>query len=152
VPLTYQQKKDLSVKETNQIKKPKVLIVDDNEEFLEELKEMLSFHGFNIETVSDCERALSVAYEMKPDVVLLDLKMAPKSGFQVADELKHSLKFGSVPVVAMTGFFTEKEHVLMMKLCGINAFILKPFSPQALISKLESALGRTSNNESADAT
>ena len=121
---------------------PKILIVDDNVELLEELQDMLSQSGYDVETTSDAEKAFSLAHEMKPSLILLDLKMSPKSGFQVADELRHSLQMKEVPIIAMTGFFTEKEHVLMMKLCGIKTFILKPFQPVNLISKVEFALGR----------
>ncbi len=121
---------------------PRILVVDDNPEFLEELQEMLSQNGYQTKTLSDSEQALAVAHAVKPEVILLDLKMSPKSGFQVADEMRHSFKMKDVPIVAMTGFFTEKEHILMMKLCGIKTFILKPFNPIDLIAKVEFALGR----------
>ena len=119
----------------------KIMIVDDNRELLEELEEILSAKGYTVDTVGDSEQALALAHQIKPDLVLVDLKMIPKSGFQVADELRHSLYLRDVPIIAMTGFFTEKEHVLMMKLCGIKAFILKPFKPSNLIAKIEFALG-----------
>ena len=121
---------------------PRIMIVDDNIELLEELKEMLSRGGYDVETVFDAAKAFGTAHDLKPAVILLDLKMSPKSGFQVADELRHSLQMKDVPIIAMTGFFTEKEHVLMMKLCGIKTFILKPFRPADLIAKIEFALGR----------
>ena len=121
---------------------PRIMIVDDNMEFLEELEEMLSQSGYEVTTLPDSNRAFATAHEIKPAVILLDLKMGPKSGFQVADELRHSLQMKDVPIIAMTGFFTEKEHVLMMKLCGIKTFILKPLKPVNLISKIEFALGR----------
>ena len=121
---------------------PRIMIVDDNMELLEELEEMLTQSGYEVATLSDSGRAFALAHEIKPAVIILDLKMGSKSGFQVADELRHSLQMKDVPIIAMTGFFTEKEHVLMMKLCGIKTFILKPFNPVNLISKVEFALGR----------
>lgn len=141
--LSYRQNQNESLKDTTQVLgDPKILIVDDNLELLEELQEMLSQSGYQTETVSDSERALTVAHAVKPELILLDLKMSPKSGFQVADEMRHSFQMKDVPIIAMTGFFTEKEHILMMKLCGIKTFILKPFSPVNLITKVEFALGR----------
>ena len=121
---------------------PKIMIVDDNMELLEELAEMLSQSGYEVEIVNDSNRAFAAAHAIKPDLIMLDLKMSPKSGFQVADELRHSVHLKDVPIIAMTGFFTEKEHILMMKLCGIRVFILKPFKPVNLIAKIEFALGR----------
>ncbi len=78
--------------------------------------------------------------------------MSPKSGFQVADEVRNSLLLKDVPVVAMTGFFTEKQHFLMMKLCGIKTSILKPFRPINLISKIEFALGNRVEEYDTDET
>lgn len=123
-------------------KMPTVMIVDDNYELLEELQEMLTLGGYHVEIVHDSAVAFEQAHRIKPDVVLIDLKMSPKSGFQVADELRHSTHMKEVPIIAMTGFFTEQEHILMMKLCGIKIFILKPFNPINLIAKIEFALGR----------
>jgi DNA-binding response OmpR family regulator len=128
---------------TSQIQ-DKILIIDDNEELLEELKGMLVNSGYAVETLSDSKNALSVAQSMMPALILVDLKMNPKTGFQVADELRHAFYLKDIPIIAMTGFFTEKEHILMMKLCGIKSFILKPFRPSGLLAKVEFALGRRS--------
>jgi len=119
----------------------RILVVDDNEELLQELQTMLELGGYDVIAMSDSSDAFDVAFKKKPNVILLDLKMSPKTGFQIADEVRNSLLLKDVPVIAMTGFFTEKEHLLMMKLCGIKISILKPFQPVNLIAKIEFALG-----------
>jgi DNA-binding response OmpR family regulator len=120
----------------------KIMIVDDNTEFLEELHEMLTQSGYHVEVVADSGRAIELARTMKPELILIDLKMSPKSGFQLSDELRRSPDLNDIPIIAMTGFFTEKEHVLMMRLCGIKTFILKQFNHVNLISKIDFGLGR----------
>ncbi len=139
---TYQNQYNPDKHAVATLETPRIMIVDDNIEFLEELQEMLFQSGYETEVVCDSDRAFTVAHVIKPHLILIDLKMTPKSGFQVADELRHSAQMKDIPIIAMTGFFTEKEHVLMMKLCGIKAFILKPFKPVNLIAKIEFALGR----------
>ncbi len=119
---------------------PKIMIVDDDIELLEELKEILSFNKYEVEVMPNSALAFEVASEIKPDLVILDLKMKPKSGFQLADELHNSFKTKSIPLLAITGFFTEKEHVLMMKMCGIKNTLLKPFDPESLLMKVASVL------------
>ena len=136
----------------NKATKPRILIVDDNVELLEELENMLNTGGYEVTAVSDGTRVFDIALKNKPDLILLDLKMSPKSGFQIADEAKHSLLLKDVPVIAMTGFFTEKQHFLMMKLCGIKTFILKPFRPLNLITKIEFALGNRLEEYETDGT
>ena len=132
-----QQDTHVAVERTN----PLVMIVDDNTELLEELEDLLKLGGYDVIAISDCTKALDTALGSKPDLILLDLKMSPKSGFQIADEIRNSIALKDVPVVAMTGFFTEKQHSLMMKLCGIRTHILKPFRPLNLFTKIEFALG-----------
>jgi len=132
--------------------KRRILIVDDNVELLEELENMLSMGGYEVTALSDGTRLFDVVLNNKPDLILLDLKMSPKSGFQLADEARNSLLLKDVPVIAMTGFFTEKQHFLMMKLCGIKTSILKPFRPVNLITKIEFALGNRLEEYEVDGT
>lgn len=134
------------------VDKPRILIVDDNVELLEELENLLSMGGYDVTALSDGTKVFEVALKDKPDLILLDLKMSPKSGFQIADELRNSIILKDVPVVAMTGFFTEKQHLLVMKLCGIKTSILKPFRPLNLITKIEFALGNCFEEFNTDGT
>ncbi len=121
--------------------KPLIMVVDDNVELLEELENLLRLGGYDVIALNDGTKVLETAVKNKPDLILLDLKMSPKSGFQIADEARNSPLLKGTPVIAMTGFFTEKQHFLMMKLCGIKTSILKPFRPLNLITKIEFALG-----------
>lgn len=120
--------------------KGKVMIVDDDSEFLQELKEILDLSGYEVTQVSDPKSVLREAENKIPDVILLDLKMEGLNGFEVADQLKHTEKTGQVPIIAMTGFYTEEEHMSLMNICGIQRCILKPFNPLDVISAIEMAL------------
>ena len=132
--------------------KPLIMIVDDNVELLEELENLLKLGGYDVIALSDGDKVFDAALENKPDLILLDLKMSPKSGFQIADEARNSLSLKDVPIIAMTGFFTENQHLLMMKLCGIKTSILKPFKPLNLITKIEFALGNRLEEYETDGT
>ena len=117
--------------------KKKIMIVDDDREFLEELTETLALSGYDTEAFSDGASALKMAHKIKPDVILLDLNMKEKSGFEVADELKYGSRTAHIPIIAMTAFYTGKEHALLMHMYGITTCLLKPFSPADLIAKIE---------------
>jgi len=132
--------------------KPLIMVVDDNVELLEELENLLKLASYDVIAISDGTKVLDAALKNKPDLLLLDLKMSPKSGFQIADEARNSSILKDVPVVAMTGFFTEKQHFLMMKLCGIRTSILKPFRPLNLFTKIEFALGNRLEEYDTDGT
>ena len=115
----------------------KILIIDDDRELLEELKELLIMGGYEVMVLSDSEKALEWVAKHKPKIVLLDLKMFPKSGFQIADDLRYCEDRKEITVIAMSGHFTQKDHLFLMKQCGVEAFLTKPFKPLNLISQIE---------------
>ncbi|MDD5584786.1 MAG: response regulator [Candidatus Omnitrophica bacterium] len=117
----------------------KILVVDDDEGFLDELSEALSMRGFQIIEVDDPCAALEVAEKTNPDLILLDLKMPQKSGVQLAYELKSIKEFSRIPVVAMSGFFKDKYSDLLTS-CGIKACFKKPFNIDAVIKKISNIL------------
>jgi len=117
----------------------KVMIVDDDKEFLQELEELLLESGYDMIVVDDATAVLDVASRAKPDVILLDLKMPGKSGFQVADELKHISQLSNVPIIAMSGFFKDNYGPLL-NICGIKRCLKKPFNPLDIIAEIEEAI------------
>jgi len=121
----------------------KIMVVDDDKNFLDELAEVLSLGGFEVVGVNDPREAIEKVRSAKPDLVLLDLRMPGRSGFQIADELKHSQEFMHLPVLAMSGFFTEVEHMLLMNLCGIQKCLKKPLNPDNVIAQITEVLAKT---------
>ncbi len=126
----------------------KILLVDDDVELLVELKEMLTYSNYDVEIMFNSGLAFEKTCELKPDLVILDLKMKPKSGFQLADELQNSILTKQIPIIAITGFFTDREHVLMMKMCGMKHVILKPFNPTDILAKIKAVLDGTDDSVS----
>lgn len=120
--------------------KKKILIVDDDKEFLEELREMLAVAGYEVTGVSDSIAAVKIARVVEPDLILLDLRMKAMSGFEVADTMKGFPETSGIPVIAMTGFYTLKEHAWLMNFCGIKRCITKPFNPLDIIAEIENVL------------
>lgn len=119
--------------------KNKIMIIDDDKKFLDQFNDILTLSGYDVVIVSDALAVLDVATRAKPDVILLDLKMPKKSGFQIAEELRNFSELNNVPIVAITGFFKE-ENVPLMSLCGIKRCIKKPLYPLDVIAQIEGAL------------
>lgn len=118
-------------------RKRKIMIIDDDAELLTELGETLMASGYDSEGFSDGDEALKMVGIKKPDLILLDLKMNGKNGFQIADTLKHMPETASIPIIAMTGYYTEKQHTMLMYVCGIQLCVTKPFNPLDIIAKIE---------------
>ncbi len=118
----------------------KIMVVDDDKEFLEELKEMLIFSGYEVTGINDSTIALKVARVVKPDVILLDLRMRSTSGFEIANGLKSLIETSNIPVIAMTGYYTLKEHSWLINFCGIKRCLKKPFNPLDIIAEIEKVM------------
>ena len=120
----------------------KILVVDDDKEFLEELRALLVRTGYDVTAVSESASAVKIARETKPDLILLDLKMSAVSGFEVAEGLRHFPETRATPIIAMTGFYTVKEHSWLMVFCDIKKCLKKPFNPSDVITEIERVLQR----------
>jgi len=120
--------------------KVRVLVIDDNVELLKELKEIFVSEGYDAEVINSGVKAIETVYQYRPDIILLDLKLKEKSGFQIADDIRHLPEISGIPIIAMTGFYTENQHKSFMKQCGINDYLIKPFEPGDAISKMEGLL------------
>lgn len=115
----------------------RILLIDDDGDFLEELRELLILSGYNAIAVNDGMEALRIARELRPDLILVDIKMKGINGFQVADRFNQSFDTSHIPIVAMSGHFNNGEHTRLINMLGIKALIKKPFRPLDIITHIE---------------
>jgi CheY-like chemotaxis protein len=124
----------------------RIMIVDDDLELLEEMKEMLTFGKYDVEAVGDSGVAYEKACELQPNLIITDLKMRPKSGFQLAYEFQNSFKTKFIPMIALTGFFAEKEYASMLKMYNIKHTISKSSNAIDFLAKVKSVLDESKKN------
>lgn len=138
----YLRQKEMTAIWADKMAHKKVMILDDDKEFLEELQETLSLSGYDPIAINDTDGFMAAVERVKPDVILLDLKMPKKTGFQIAFELKEYAQNARVPVIAMSAFVKE-GYVSLMELCGIKKCLRKPFNPLDIIAEIEKQLSET---------
>ena len=119
-----------------------ILIVDDDPDILELLKMNLEPEGYNIRMANDGERAVQSACLNPPDLILLDVMMPHKDGFQVIEELKEIEHTKNVPVILLTARGQTEDKVLGLD-TGADDYITKPFDLRELTARVEAVLGRT---------
>jgi len=119
------------------MRKAKVMIIDDNADFTDELKETLAACDYEVEVCNDSKSAVKKISKTMPDVVLMDMKMPGKSGLEVAYELKRNRDTARITIIAMSAFYIEKET---LRVCGIESSITKPFNPVDIINRIEQAI------------
>jgi len=117
----------------------KILIVDDDADLVELLCFNLKKAGFSIGTASDGVEALKKARTIQPDLILLDLMLPELDGFAVCEILRRDSLTASIPIIMVTALSGELGRLAGLD-CGANGYVRKPFSPKALVSKVESLL------------
>ncbi|MCM1256982.1 MAG: response regulator [Roseburia sp.] len=126
-----------------------ILVVDDSVINLANVEQKLK-DRYEIITVNSGDRALRYLKSEKPDLILLDIKMAEMDGIQTLKEIRKLGNGADVPVIMLTSQGDKGSIVETQKL-GICDYVLKPFDPQELRSRIEKAL-RSKARDEADAT
>jgi DNA-binding NtrC family response regulator len=127
-------------------KKLKVLLVDDEKEFVESLGERLELRNLDAEVVYDGEQALKAVKEGSHDVMVLDLRMPGINGIEVLRQVKKTKP--DMQVVVLTGHGTEKDEKEAKRL-GAYAYMKKPVDVDALVGTLHKAWNRLKKSKKA---
>ncbi|MGO9482273.1 MAG: response regulator [Candidatus Kryptoniota bacterium] len=118
-----------------------VLVVDDEKDIVQLIRYNLEREGFKVESASDGNDALKKANEVKPDVILLDIMLPGKDGYEVIKSLNQNEKTAGIPVIFLTAKSAEFDEVLGLEL-GADDYIVKPISPRKLVSRIRAVLRR----------
>ena len=120
--------------------KQKIMIVDNDKDFLGQLEELLGLSGYEMIAVDTSSAVVDLAVRTRPAVIILDVKMPGKTGFQVAEELRNVSEMRDVPIIVMTGFYSRDECHQVIEQYGINQCLIKPFQPLDVIDSIEKLL------------
>lgn len=116
----------------------RILAVDDAATILLRITDALEKH-YEVITVNSGTRALRFLEKEKPDLILLDIRMAPKDGFETLREIRSIPDRADIPVIMLTGV-EDKESVLEGIKLGVCDYVLKPFTPDDLLERIQLAL------------
>ena len=108
-----------------------ILVVDDDPEIVSMLSTRLTARGYNVSSAGDGHRALELAKRERPDVVLLDVMMPGKSGWEVARALKQDPVTQSIKIVMVTAI-GQQVNEITSPLYGADAHVDKPFEFEKL--------------------
>lgn len=117
---------------------PTILVVDDEESFIEALQVGLKREGFRVEVARDGAEALAVFDAVRPDAVLLDVMLPKISGTDVCREIR---KKSSVPIIMVSAKGAEIDTVVGLEV-GADDYIVKPYRLRELVARLRAALRR----------
>ncbi len=117
----------------------KLLLAEDSLTIQRVFEMTLRQSGISLTVVDNGEDAIRLAREISPDVVVADVSLPGKDGFEVAEELRSPEAGGTVPVLILAGTLSPFDEERFKK-CGANGVLFKPFESRELIEKVESLL------------
>ena len=118
----------------------RILIVDDEQELVKAVQIRLQQAGYETLVAHDGQEGLEKAKKEKPDLIILDLMLPKMDGYKVCGLLKIDSRFSKIPIIIFTAKAREEDKKMGQEV-GANAYITKPFDPQALLSKIKELLG-----------
>ncbi len=125
----------------------RVLMVDDDQTLLSLLGQFLRDQDFNVYEALSGVSALRLAYEMHPDIVLLDVMLPGMDGWEICARLR---EMSHVPIIMLTAKATEADKLRGFRL-GVDDYVTKPFSFAELVARIQAVLERASAGGRQDA-
>jgi DNA-binding response OmpR family regulator len=119
---------------------PSILLVEDDASLAEWIKNYLQGHHFQLHHLADGNRVIEWATKQKPDLIILDVMLPGKSGFDLCRELR---EFYQNPILMLTACDEEADEVLGLEL-GANDYLGKPVRPRVLLARIKVLLRRES--------
>ncbi len=120
----------------------KILVVDDSEKNVELLEAILQAADFEVLKAYNGKQAIEMVGKERPDLILLDLMMPSMNGYQVCQTLRKDIANASLPIIAITAVMDQPEDYGPALTAGFDAYIVKPFKKEELISKIEDLLSQ----------
>jgi DNA-binding response OmpR family regulator len=120
---------------------PRVLSIEDDAAMGQFLKAVFTAQGFTMDLATDGNAGLEMARRRRPDLVILDLLMPYKNGFEVLKELKDAPDTRAVPVIILSSNSREEDIVKALN-AGADDFVVKPFRARELVTRVRKVLER----------
>lgn len=116
--------------------KPVILVIEDNEKNAYLVTFILEKYGYKVIHARDGESGISLASQIKPDLILLDIQLPVMDGYAVACELTRNEELQVIPIVAVTSYAMsgDRERILA---AGCVGYIEKPINPATFMAEIE---------------
>ena len=113
----------------------RVLLIEDEPNIIEAVRFILSRDGWHVDTHSDGKTAVAAVASRRPDLVILDVMLPNRSGFDILEDLRASDATASLPVLMLTARGQKKDRETAERL-GANSFMTKPFSNSEVLEEV----------------
>jgi two-component system cell cycle response regulator DivK len=113
----------------------RILVVEDQEDNRQILRDLLAHAGYEVFEVSDGEQAQPAAAEHHPDVILMDIQLPILDGYEATRRIKADPALNHIPIIVVTSYALSGDET-KARAAGCDAYVVKPYSPRALLAKI----------------
>jgi two-component system, cell cycle response regulator DivK len=113
-----------------------ILVVEDQEDNRQILRDLLANAGFRMIEAHDGEQALVVARSLRPDLILMDIQLPHVDGYEATRRIKRDPDLSSIPVIAVTSYALSGDEARARE-AGCDAYVAKPYSTRLLLKQIE---------------
>jgi DNA-binding response OmpR family regulator len=118
----------------------KILIADDEPDFVELISMRLEVNGFEVVAAKDGQEAIDKTKKEKPDLLILDLMMPKLDGFEVCRMLKFDDNFKNLPIIVLSALDQQQDREKAIE-AGADEYFIKPFDLSLLLTKIKDLIG-----------
>lgn len=120
----------------------RILVVDDDVQLVRLLQSYLGQAGYQVETALDGEKALQAIRTTRPDLVLLDLLLPERDGWEITRVMRADSQLHNTPIIMLTARVEDSDKIVGLEL-GADDYIPKPFNPREVLARVRAVLRRT---------
>lgn len=117
----------------------RILVVEDQEDNRQILRDLLSSAGYQMLEAEDGEAALAAAAAQRPDLILMDIQLPILDGYEATRRLKADAALKDIPVIVVTSYALSGDED-KARAAGCDDYVTKPYSPRALLAKIRNHL------------
>lgn len=127
---------------------PRVLIIDDDENICQILKDYFEYEGFEAITAFDGEEGLEKVQNEDPDLIILDLMLPKIDGWELCQQLRPD---NDIPIIILSAKTKNTDRIVGLEI-GADDYVVKPFSPKEIVARAKAVLRRTEHPDSQKAS
>jgi len=122
----------------------RILVVEDQEDNRRILRDLLANAGYELIEAESGEEALTAVEAQRPDLILMDIQLPVMDGYEATRRIRLNAELKSIPIIAVTSYALAGDEAKALA-AGCTAYITKPFSPRALLAKVQEHLTVVTN-------
>ena len=117
----------------------RILVVEDQEDNRQILRDLLANAGYDMIEADDGEKAVAAAVRERPDLILMDIQLPVLDGYGATRRIKADPDLKAIPIIAVTSYALSGDEAKALE-AGCDSYVPKPFSPRALLAKIREFL------------